>query len=468
MSGFGVFGRHLGAIGDAWADENRRRKTERRRRTETAFLPAALEILETPPNPLGRTVLWVIMALMTAAIVWAIFGQVDMVAVADGRVISRERLKAIEAAETGVVRAVHVREGDRVAAGDPLIELDPTYADADVETARTELETARLARARAMALLAYIDGAEAGFETPEGAAPAAAAAEARVVLARNQALEARAESLRSREASARAEAEIAAQEMLKLQEVLPLLERRLDARRQLAAQGLTPELQVVELEELRVAYVRDVEVRRAERDRALYDAEGVARELDQARQEFRATAAAELAEAEAIVAAREETVRKAETRAARQTLVSPVDGIIQEIAITTIGELAEAGAPLMTIVPLGDELIVEAMLLNRDVGFVRVGDPVVVKLEAYPFTRYGYLEGEVEHVSPDAIPDERRGLVFPVRVTIASSTLSIGDREPALIPGMAATAEVVTGRRTVMSYLLDPIARATAEAGRER
>jgi hemolysin D len=192
--------------------------------------------------------------------------------------------------------------------------------------------------------------------------------------------------------------------------------------------------------------------------------------------------------AEASVATRQQAVRKAEQRGEFQSLTSPVDGVVVEIAVNSIGEVVESGGRLATIVPRSrqcdraapvakitseckdEELIVEALVLNRDIGFISEGAAVVVKLEAFPFTRYGHVEGVVEHISADAIADENRGLVFPVRVRLGESRLRLPARAQAtaLQPGMLAQVDITTGSRTVMAYLLSPIAKATSEAGRER
>lgn len=149
-------------------------------------------------------------------------------------------------------------------------------------------------------------------------------------------------------------------------------------------------------------------------------------------------------------------------------LVAPVSGVIQEVTVTTIGQTPEVGKPLITIIADGEALVAEGLMLNRDAGFVRDGQPVTIKLEAYPFTRYGVLGGVVEHVSPDATVDEHRGLVFPIRVKITQPTLKVDGRKAVLSPGMAVTLEVVTGKRRVIDYLWSPVAKAMNESGRER
>lgn len=484
-------------------------KEPRQKRVDTDFLPAALEILESPPSPIGRTIIWIVISAAVVALGWAMFAQVDMVAISEGRVIPRSRLQSVEAPEAGVIRAIHIVEGQRVEKDQPLLELDPTFAGADAAAARIEFETADLARARSEALLRHAAGQPARFTPPPNVSSSAAAAEASAVRARIAGLDARLAGIDQRIAGARAAILGAEAQLGKLEETQPLLVEQDGILRRLNAEGAATRPQMLDMERRLIENRRDIEVRKAEIIQTTAEITMLERERAQALAEFRAQAAAEQAEAEAIVATRAEGVRKARTREGYQTLLAPVSGIVNAISVTTVGEVAEAGAPLVTIVPEGEELIIEALVLNRDIGFVRPGQEVVVKLDAYPFTRHGHLEGVLEHVSPDATADESRGLVFPARVKIVESRLRevaapmpvtrpgaspvpVGQQSPhpaerlamtsvsgsetadaakaqtLLFPGMSARVEIVTGRRTVMDYLLSPISRALREAGRER
>lgn len=456
------------ALRRAWEAETRRRQGKGRRFIETEFLPAAIEVTETPPSPTGRAILWTIMAIAMLVLVWAWHSKVDVVAVAEGRIVPRARLQSVEAIEAGIIRAIHVREGERVRAGQALVDLDPTYAEADADSARTELATAALARARAAALLQYIAGQRPVFDVPAQADAAAVAAERQLVDARIREYEARRAALLEKRLGALAAEKMASEQASKLSETLPLAEERLTALRQLEAKGFAPRLRVLELEERLIAIRRDYQTELARRDEARAQIAAFNRDLAQVAQEFRAQAAQEKAEAESVFATRAETVRKADQRHALQRLTAPTSGTVNEISVTTIGEVAEAGRPLVTIVPAGEELIVEALALNRDAGFVKPGDPVVVKIEAYPFTRYGTIKGELEHISADSIVDEQRGLVFPVRVRMETPTLRVNGRPAPLSAGMAATAEIVTDRRRVIDFLWSPVERTVSEAGRER
>lgn len=461
--------RHWSVLKDAWKAENRRRKAGVKEWRDKEFLPAALEIAETPPSPVGRAVLWTIIAAALAALLWSILSHVDVVAVGEGRLVPTGRLRTVETAESGIVRAIHVREGQHVEAGLPLIELDPTVADADAGAARSELATARLTRARADALLNWLASGRIAFQPPDGADPAAVAAERQVVEARIQEHLANLSALDQRRAGARSAALTSAENVARYEETLPLAREQLTARQELERRGLAPRLRVLEQEERYISLSRELAAERHRQAEAQAQATMIERERIQAQQAFRAGAAREKAEAEAMVATRAETLTKADQRQALQRLTAPVSGVVNEVSVTTLGEVAEAGQSLITIVPDGEDLIVEALVLNRDVGFVRPGMQTIVKLEAYPFTRYGSLEGTVEHVSPDATVDDVRGLVFPARVRLTKTQLRMGVGEKAVLqPGMAATVEVVTGRRRVIEYLLSPIAKAVGTAGRER
>jgi hemolysin D len=460
--------RHVRAIGDAWSQENTRRRTERRKWADTEFLPAALEVTETPPSPVGRAILWVIMAAVLIALTWAFMSHVDTVSVAEGRLVPSGRLRSVEAAEQGVVHAIDVREGEHVTAGQTLIELDPTAANADVQTARTELATARLTRARDGALLAYTGGRGAAFETPAGADAQAADAERQLVAARIQEFQAKIASLDQRRAGAQATARSAQAEIDKVSRTLPLLKEQVDQQRNLERQGYGARQKLLQDEQAYIEGQGELEAERAKLDEALAQVSSLARDAAEAREQFVGDAAKERSEAESVVSTRGEDVKKADQRQGLQRLTAPVSGVVQELTLTNIGEAPEVGKPLVTIVPDGEPLVVEALLLNRDAGFVRAGMRAVIKLDAYPFTRYGTLDGVVERVSPDSTVDQKRGLVFPVRVKLTDTRLLVDGRPAALSPGMSAQVEVVTGRRRVIDYLWSPVAKAAREAGREQ
>lgn len=460
--------RHWNVLREAWAAETERRRGQRQVMVETQFLPAALEVMETPPSPIGRSILWLITAAVATALLWSIFAKVEMVAVAEGRLVPSGRLRTIGALEPGLVRAIEVREGQHVRAGEVLIELDPTQAGADAQTAATELSTADLAIARADALLRYAGGRGATFTAPSTAGPAAAEAERQLVAARVAAYQARLGSITEKRVAAQATARSAQAEIVKLQRTLPILKSQLDDQMALEREGFGARQKVLALQQQIIVAEQDLVSQRARLDEANAQVASLARDAAEARQQFVGQAAQERSEAEALSSTRGDALAKADQKLRLQTLTAPVSGTIQSVAVTTLGQVIESGKPIVTVVPDGEELVVEALVLNKDMGFVHANDRVVVKLEAYPFTRYGTLDGIVTEISPDAIVDEKRGLVFPVRIKLRQKQFRVDGSYRPLFSGMSLTAEIVTGKRSVISYLWSPVAKAVNEAGRER
>jgi len=449
--------RHLRALADAWKEESKRRRSAGRSWADTDFLPAALEVTESPSSPVGHAIIWVIIAVALIALIWAFTSRMDTVAVAEGRLVPSGRLRSVEAAEQGVIAAIDVREGQHVSAGETLIELDPTAANADASSARSDLSTAGLTRARDNALLAFAAGGSPAFSAPQGAQPTAVDAERQLVAARIEEYRDRLDSLRQRRAGAEDTLRATQAEIDKLRLTLPLLKETLDSQADLDRQGYGAHQRLLQAKQAYLTAQEDLISERAKLDEARAQSASIG-----------ADAAQERAEAEGVVATRGDSVRKADERKTQQRLTAPVSGMVQEVTVTNIGEVPEIGKPLITIVPDGEPLVVEALLLNRDAGFVRQGMRAVVKLDAFPFTRYGTLEGVVAHVSPDATVDQQRGLVFPVRVRLAQRSLRVDGRPAVLTAGMSAQVEVITGSRRVIDYLWSPVARATREAGRER
>lgn len=461
-------GGHLQVFVRSWRDETERRKRNRRKRIETQFLPAALEVTETPPSPIGRSIMWVIIAASFGALIWACLAKVETVAVAEGRLTPVGRLRSVETLEPGRVRDIAVREGQHVASGQLLIALDPTMADADAQSAVTELSTAGLALARANALLSYAAGSSAKLSPPTDASPAAVQAEEQLVAARISAYEARRGSVRERQTGAEASIRGAQAEIVKLQRTLPILQSQLDDQKVLEAKGFGARQKVLQLEQSIITAEQDLSAQQAKADEARAELASLNSESAELRQQFVTQAAQERTEAEGLTATRGDALEKADEKKRLQMMTAPVAGTVQSVSVTTIGQVVESGKPVVTIVPDGEALVVEALVLNRDVGFVHSGEHVVVKLEAYPFMRYGTLEGEVTEISPDAIVDEKRGLVYPARIKLLQNRIKVDGKVVMLSSGMSLMAEIVTGRRRVISYLWSPVAKAVNEAGRER
>ncbi|HEY2528811.1 MAG TPA: HlyD family type I secretion periplasmic adaptor subunit [Xanthobacteraceae bacterium] len=456
---------------------------------ELAFLPAALEIVETPPSPVGRAIAFNIIALFCLALAWAVFGRVDIVASATGKIIPTGYTKVIQAFETGVVRAIHVHDGQAVRKGEVLIELDPTINQAETSHLESDLIAAKLDVARLRAALSDGD-VLASFKPPEGA-PASLVAVQRKFLA-DQAAEQQAKLavLDHQRAQREAERATIAATVNKLEASLPVLQQRLDIRKTLYDHTTGSKANYLELLQPFVEEQHELLVQKSKINEADSALAAIIEERAHTDAEYGRERLSELVEAERKARGLSDDVVKAQHRTQLQELVAPVDGIVQQLSVHSIGGVVTPAQTLLVVVPADSHLEIEATVLNRDIGFVRVGQEAQIKIDTFNFGRYGLLHGKVLNVSADAImrdksqdkagkdgsqdaqnaTSEPKGqeLVYAARVSLDHEQMQVDDQLVNLSPGMAVTVEIKTGTRRIISYLLSPLARYAQDSLRER
>ncbi|MBA4045677.1 MAG: HlyD family type I secretion periplasmic adaptor subunit [Erythrobacter sp.] len=491
---FPTLARHWQVLRESWRWQNEADKAFKPK-AEHEFLPAALEIMEKPPSPGLRWLMLMTCGLMVLALIWAIIGRVDVVATAAGKTVPGENVKIVQPIEIGAVRAIHVRNGQFVKKGELLIELDPTLATADEAQSTQSLRSAQIIKARNDALLAHLRGAPARFVAPERTSPDIVATEEAFVRNAVAQYEAQRSALVQQRAESEADLAATKAEIAKLEEALPYIDKQLNARAELAKKGFFANLKLLEYEQLRAEHVRNIEVQRANFARSEASIRRLDAELLALRAGFGRTAVTDFAEAESEAGLASEQLRKAARMRQYQELRAPVDGVVQQLAVTTVGGIVQPAQPLMVIVPCSGGgtdaascnggVTVEAFVQNKDIGFVKVGQRVAVKLEAFNFTDYGLIEGKVTTISRDAIDQSQQpvgsvrdengrpiqpGLVYAAKVELACGRQNLA-RHPLcdrVQPGMAVQAEIKTGRRRIIQYLLSPISQALSEAGREK
>lgn len=491
---FPTLARHWQVLRESWRSQNKADKAFKPK-AEHEFLPAALEIMEKPPSPGLRWLLLMTCSLFVLALIWSILGRVDVVATAAGKVVPGQNVKLVQPIEIGAVRAIHVRNGQFVKKGELLIELDPTLATADEAQSTQSLRSAQIIKARNDALLAHLRGNTARFVPPEGTSPGIIATEEAFIRNAVAQYEAQKSALIQQRAESEADLAAARAEIAKLEEALPYIDKQLNARAELAEKGFFSKLKLLEYEQLRAEHLRNIEVQRANYARAEATIRRLEAELLALRAGFGRTAVNDFAEAESEAGLASEQLRKAARMRQYQELRAPVDGVVQQLAVTTVGGIVQSAQPLMVIVPCSGgaaesascngDVAVEAFVQNKDIGFVKVGQRVAVKLEAFNFTDYGLIEGRVTTISRDAIDqnqqpagsvrDDNGRPIQPGLVYAAKIALACGPDDPArhalcdrVQPGMAVQAEIKTGRRRIIQYLLSPISQALSEAGREK
>jgi len=473
------FKQHLGAVREllqrykavfALAWESRRHTDARGySAAEAQFLPAVLAVQETPVPAAPRVFMWLLITFALMAITWSVFGQIDIVAVATGKIVPSGYTKVVQPLSAAVVKAIHVKDGQAVKAGDLLVELDATTEDADIERSRAELEAALLQAARAGALLGAMTHGKAPvmLKVPQASAgrldEAARMLEGQyseyvTKLARTEA------EITTRQAELRASRE----QVAKLQATLPMMRQRASDLDKLASDGYVAQHTFLERQQAYLEQSGELAVQR-ERVRQLQAAVSESRHQSEAfKAEIRRATLDSLKDGQQRAAALEQELSKAEGRGSLTRLLSPVAGTVQQLALHTVGGVVTPAQQLMVIVPGEHPLEVEAMLENKDIGFVRVGQEVAVKLETFPYTTYGAIPGVVLDVSRDAIADEKRGLLYAVRVQLARTSIAVDGADVPLGFGMVAHVEIKTGQRRVISFFLSPLVQGAQEGLRER
>ncbi|HEY7846056.1 MAG TPA: HlyD family type I secretion periplasmic adaptor subunit [Bradyrhizobium sp.] len=465
------------------------KQVEGRRAAELAFLPAALEIVESPPSPIGRAVGMTIIVLFGATLGWASWGTIEIVASAPGKVVSGGRSKVVQPFETGVVRAIRVQDGESVKAGDVLIELDPTVNAAERDHLRDDLIAERLNIARLRAALAGSDQGIADLVPPADADPVLVGTQ-RQLLA-NQLTEQRAKiaALARQEAQKQAEHETISATIHKLDALIPVIQQRVDIRKTLMEKEIGSKLTYYEILQLLVEQQEELGVQRSHLHEAEASVAAIRETRAQAVAEYSRSLSDDLTKSEQKANGLAQDLIKAQQKTRLQQLTSPVDGVVQQLAVHTIGGVVTPAQSLLVIVPEDSQLEVEAMVSNRDIGFVEPGQGAEIKIDTFNFTRYGLLHGQVLSISQDAIirdkPDGRAGdralgsghetseptgqeLNYSARISLDRTWMQVEDRMVNLAPGMAVTVEIKTGSRTILSYLLSPLRRYRQEVLRER
>ncbi|MCS6318737.1 MAG: HlyD family type I secretion periplasmic adaptor subunit [Nitrospira sp.] len=452
----------------AWEAERRQPVAATPSQRSVEFLPAALEIQAAPPSPIGRAILWTIMALLTVSVVWALVGRIDIVATAQGKVIPSGYSKVIQPYETGVIAAIRVQDGQVVKRGEVLIELDPTQNQADRDRASNEYRAARVEAARLRSLIAGVPT----FVSPPESDPEYVRLQQQLLRDQLAEYQARVDATQHIITQRAASMDATKENIQRLTSTVPMETERANTLKRLRERGAVTKLDYLQAEGQRIDKLQELtgQQHNLRQDQAaLAEAENNRRALVS---EFQQTKQAELSALETKAASLSQEVTKAGQKAELQRLVSPIDGVVQQLVVHTVGGVVTPAQPLLIVVPQDHPVEVEAQLENKDVGFVKEGQSAEIKIETFPFTLYGTIPGKVLTVSDDALSVNKdksaEGLVFATRVSLASGTIPVEGKLVHLSPGMAVTVEIKTGRRRVIEYLLSPVLKSLQESLRER
>jgi hemolysin D len=452
---------------NAWTERDALEAPERLAH-EAAFLPAHLELIETPMHPAPRWTMRIIASLTVLILLISIFGKLDIVVVASGELIPDSNVKLVQPAVTGVVRAIRVHEGQQVVAGQPLIELDTRQAAADASTAHSNRVHAALAMARAQALLrAVASNNLPQLAKVDEASPLDQQQATDLAAQTWQAFVDKLQDAKAELGARQADLASTRQEIAKLEATAPLAQQQADAYQALAAHKDVAQVDYLDREQTAQNQAHELEAQRSHATQLTETINQQKADLSGITSEFLRDERLELDKASQDFTQNLDEETKATTRQSLFTLNAPVSGTVQQLTIHTVGGVATAAQTLLEIVP-SDTLQVKATIENRDVGFVHEGQRVVVKVAAFPYTHYGYLTGTVVELANDAATDKKHDSVFVAYVSLSRTQMKIDQRWVPLTPGMSVSAEITTGRRRVISYFLGPLIKNAHESLHER
>lgn len=444
--------------------------------TALEFSPPIVRLQEKPPSPLGRKVLWAMLAFLLALLVWAQLGRLDIVAVAEGKLIPETYLKIVQPAESGIVKDILVKEGQVVVAGQVLLRMDALATDADAKAIDAEFQRKRLTLRRIEAELSG-QPFRAMDDDPKSLVSEIAAQ----YQANRHALQAALAEERSRWIKAGQDIAAAMQVRRKLEEVLPHYQEQDRAYERLVRDGFAGVLMGSDKKRERLEKEQELQTQGFLIESSKASMLQSEKRLVQIDSDYRRQLHTERNEVQGQF---DKLAQEAAKQSHRQSLLelrAPQTGIVKDLATHTAGTVVQPGTILLTLVPKGEILRAEVWVSNDDIGFVRQGQPVKLKFAAYPFQKYGMVNGFVEHVSADAADSsgttgsaqgdtQRKGtaLLFKALVRLQAMALAVDGEWFPLSAGMQTHAEIRLGDRTVMEYLLSPVRKAWHEAGRER
>ncbi|OOF48107.1 hemolysin D [Rodentibacter genomosp. 1] len=465
--------RYIQVFGDTWK-VRKSLNTPYRQEDESAFLPAHLELIETPVSSLPRWIGRLIILFLLIALSWSFLGKVEIVAVATGKILPSGRSKIIQPIETAIVKQSYVRNGQMVKKGDLLLELTALGVEPELYKAQSALKLASLNQLRQKALFSAIQENVApklrnrNEQLPFDTEDMLLIREEQLAISQYQTWVAEKQKLAAMIKQKEMEKSTIDIQIHKLTAMLKYeKERRSDIynlyKKAHASKHefFSQENRVIELENERSIQQSKIQELNAQ-------LEQIRKEYQVFEQSFRHNILDELRKANEQVEQLTLEVEKNQQRHISNKIYAPVDGTVQQLQTYTIGGVVTTAQSLMTIVPQGEQLEIEAMLSNKDIGFVNEGQEVTIKVEAFPYTRYGYIKGKVKYFDLEAVQDDKLGLVFPVTIVMDKSYLNIEGKELKLIAGMIATVEIKTGERRIIDYLLSPLKTMIDESLKER
>jgi hemolysin D len=462
--------KYFDTIKAAWNAREKQDVQIQRTRQELAFLPAVLEIQETPPHPLSRKIIYTLISFFLIVLVWGILGKIDIVSVAQGKIISSGHDKVVQPLATATVVALYVQEGQKVKQGELLVEFDSTINQAQYAKLLQEYQNSLLNRIMWESYYLILQGKLVPDHEKElqGLDKQRIVQEQQELMIKYQGYLAQCKSIRSETQQKQAELNIVYSEIQKLKKIIPIVDRRIDGLKKLSQEKYISDEQFEKVKEQQI-----------ENSYSLVSANHRVKELSAAievsRQKlviYQHDTKSKIIEEIQLNKQQEKNLQKElvkiKLQKKQQKLFASISGTIHQLSVHTIGAVVTPAQQLMLIVPDNARLEIEAWVENRDIGFVNEKQNAEIKIETFPFTQYGVINGSIDYLSMDAVNNENKGLLFLARVAMDKDWIQVQDKKVNLQPGMNVTVEMKTGKRRIIEYFLSPLLRYKQESIRER
>ena len=429
------------------------------------FLPPAVEILETPPSPMGRMLVWAVLGLFVLVLLWSFIGEIDEVVVARGKVIPVGYTKVLQSEDKGIVKRILVQEGQKVKKGELLMELDRTMSESDLNALKKEISYYDINIRR---ILAELSDKPFMAETGTGFDPRDMAQQMSLYQSRQSEKRAKMEfydaQIRQKEDSVR----VAESSLEKYRQLLSIAREREQNLQEIVEQGAISKYTYWEYKGKRIELEQNVSMNISQLSGARADASAARQQKAQYLAEWNRQLQEELINCRKQYNTLKESERKAELKNKLIEIKSPVDGAVHKLDIHTVGAVVQEAQGLMQVVPEGTPMEVEAWMENKDIGFVNPGMPVEIKIDTFNFQKFGTLKGKVREISPDTIEDKDRGPLYRVMVSMDEEKLHMDNRDLQVYPGMSVSAEIKTRKKRIIDFFLEPFQTYKNEALRER
>lgn len=429
------------------------------------FYPPATEILQKPPSPAGRILVWVILALFLVAFVWAFIGEIDEVVVAKGKVIPVGHTKVLQAEDKGIVKNILVKNGQHVKKGETLLELDPTYSESDLQALKKNIAFYELNMER---INAELSGQPFVIKSSIQADDKDRNQQLNLYNSRKQEKQAKLDYYNAQINQKRDAVQVAYAALSKNEQQFVLAKNKEDSTQKLWEENAIGYFQVLDYRGQRIEYEQNIKMIRAQLSAAETDVKASLQEKAQFQAEWSRQLQEELLNCRKEYQELKQAERKADLKNRLIAIKAPVDGIVHQLEIHTQGAVVQAAETLLSVVPEGTPMEIEAWMENKDIGFVHPEQDVEVKVEAFNFQKFGVLHGKVREISADSIEDKQRGQIYRVMVSLDTEKLYMDKKELPIYPGMNVSAEIKTRKKRIIDFFLEPFQTYKSEALRER